>query len=95
MPGRNNTINYGFVPSFTYTYNNATDNITRITTANGEYTDYTYDILDRLTCEEKKTQAGQRIYKIEYLFDNNDAKNGNIHQVIVNETDTTTFPKKS
>jgi RHS repeat-associated protein len=77
--------------SFTYAYNNATGNITRITTANGEYTDYTYDLLDRLTCEEKKTQAGQRIYKIEYLFDNNDAKNGNIHQVIVNETDTTTF----
>ena len=76
--------------SLTYQYDN-NQNITKITYANGEYTDYTYDSLNRLTTEERKTETGDRIYKIEYKFDNNNAKNGNIHQVIVNDTDTTTF----
>ncbi|MCD4782855.1 MAG: hypothetical protein K8T10_03380 [Candidatus Eremiobacteraeota bacterium] len=75
----------------TKTTRDRSGNITRITLANGEYTDYSYDSLDRLTSEEKKTASNDRIYKIEYKFDNNDAKNGNIHQVIANETDTTTF----
>ena len=76
--------------SFTYQYDD-NGNITKITEANGEYTDYTYDNLSRLTKEEKKTASQETIYKIEYKFDNNQAKNGNIHQVIVNDTDTTTF----
>ena len=76
--------------SFSYQYDN-NGNITKITYANGEYTDYTYDSLDRLITEEKKTVSEETVYKIEYKFDNNDAKNGNIHQVIVNDLDTTTF----
>ena len=76
--------------SFAYDYDD-NGNITRITYANGEYTDYTYDSLNRLTKEEKKTASEETIYKIEYKFDDNQAKNGNIHQVTVNNTDTTTF----
>ena len=76
--------------SFTYQYDNS-GNITKITEANGEYIDYNYDNLNRLTEEHRKTPAGTTIYKIEYLFDDNQAKNGNIHQVVVNDTDTTTF----
>ena len=76
--------------SFAYQYD-TNGNITKITEANGEYTDYTYDNLSRLTKEERKTASQETIYKIEYKFDNNQAKNGNIHQVTVNDTDTTTF----
>ena len=59
--------------SFSYQYDN-NRNITKITYANGEYTDYNYDSLNRLTTEERKTETGDRIYKIEYKFDNNQAK---------------------
>ena len=67
--------------SFAYQYDNS-GNITKITEANGEYIDYNYDNLNRLTEEHRKTTAGTTIYKIEYKFDNNQAKNGNIHRVV-------------
>ncbi len=87
-PGEYNTETV--LESFSYQYYDG-GNIKKITYANGEYTDYTYDSLNRLTSEHRKTSGEATIYKIEYKFDNNDAKNGNIHQVIVNDTDTTTF----
>ena len=47
--------------------------------------------INRLLCEHRKTEEGATIYKIEYIFDDNQSKNGNIHQIVVNDTDTTTF----
>ena len=47
--------------------------------------------INRLLCEHRKTEAGKTIYRIEYLFDNTQAKNGNIHKVIYDGNSVTEF----
>ena len=47
--------------------------------------------INRLLCEHRKTEAGKTIYRIEYLFDNNQSKNGNIHKVIYDGNNVTEF----
>ena len=47
--------------------------------------------INRLLCEHRKTEAGATIYKIEYIFDDTQAKNGNIHKVIYDGNNITEF----
>ena len=47
--------------------------------------------INRLLCEHRKTETGKTIYRIEYLFDNNQAKNGNIHKIIYDGNNVTEF----
>ena len=47
--------------------------------------------INRLLCEHRKTEAGATIYKIEYIFDDTQAKNGNIHKVIYDGNNVTEF----
>ncbi len=47
--------------------------------------------LNRLTMERRRTAGGNVIYCIEYLFDNNQSKNGNIHKVVYDNTNITEF----
>ena len=47
--------------------------------------------LNRLLQEHRKTSAGDTIYKIEYTFDDNSSKNGNIHRVVYDGKHVTEF----
>ncbi len=47
--------------------------------------------LNRLLQEHRKTAAGDTIYKIEYTFDDNSSKNGNIHRVVYDGKHVTEF----
>ena len=47
--------------------------------------------INRLLTETRRTETGKIIYNIEYLFDNNQSKNGNIHKVIYDGNNVTEF----
>ncbi len=47
--------------------------------------------LNRLVMERRRTEEGNVIYCIEYLFDDNSSKNGNIHKVVYDNTNITEF----
>ena len=57
------------ISSYTYQYDSA-GNPTKMTEANGDYTDYGYDNVYELTSEVMKDSGGTTIYSISWTYDN-------------------------
>jgi len=56
------------ISTFDYLYDNA-GNRTKMTEADGAYTNYAYDSSYQLLSEERKTSGGAQVYKYEYQYD--------------------------